>query len=188
MKSYCLQILVVLSVLSLLGGCGGSNGSSNYSVGSTVSLHSSVTSGSSPAVTTSASDLNDYAGMDFTLTSAILGTVTGTFVASTISVPTYTVSYSYVSNSINDTHQYPIPGFTLATGGSISAGGTLEYTGTPIIKPEVKNYIQTNYPSVFSNYSSNVLTYTAHVTFNGIEDTTNKSLSSTTDVTLFITK
>jgi hypothetical protein len=189
MKSNCVQILVVMSVFFILGGCGGSNGSPNYAVGSTVSLSSGVTSGSSPAVTTSASNLSDNAGINVTLTSAILGTVTGTFTASTISVPNYTVSYSYVSDTANDGNQYPIPGFTLSSGGTISAGGSLAYTGLPTIKSEVKDYIATTYPNVFSTYSgNNILTYTAHIKFNGIEDTTNKSVTSTTDVTLFITK
>jgi len=188
MKSYCVQILVVMSVLVILGGCGGSNGSENYAVGSTVSLSSGVTSGSSPAVTTSASASSDTGGVNITLTSAILGTVTGTFTASTISVPNYTVSYSYISDTANDGNQYPIPGFTLAAGGTISAGGSLAYTGLPTIKSEVKNYIKTTYPSVFSTYTGNILTYTAHIKFNGVEDTTNKSVTSTTDVTLFITK
>jgi|GEM_PF-1473109 len=203
MKSNYVRILVVVCVFIALGGCGsgGSSGSQNLGVGSTVSMTSSITSGSSMAAITSASDLFDYAGLNFTLTSTLLSTVSGTFTGSTISVPTYQVTYTYIGNANPyDTNQYPIPGFTLSFGGVVPAAGTWAVTGLPTIQASVKTYLLDHYSSAikcspayrartnFTNYTTNEFRYSAAVKFNGVEDTTNKSLTTTTNVTLFVTR
>lgn len=201
MKSYCVQILVVMSVLIILGGCGGSNGSQNLAVGSTVSMSSAITSGANMTAITSASNLLSLAGLNFTLTSALLNTVSGTFTGSTISVPSYSVSYTYIGNANPyDTNTYPIPGFSYDLGGTIPAGGTLAINGVPTMMPAVKTYLLDHYSSAincsptyrannhFTNYTTNIFQYRAAVKFNGVEDTTSKSLYSTTTVTVFVTR
>ncbi|KAA0888835.1 hypothetical protein [Oryzomonas rubra] len=188
MKNYHVRVLAIISVFFSFVGCGG-GGSQNLGQGKTVNLSSSITSGTSLAASTSVSNFSDMAGLSYTLTSVPLSNINGTITASDIAITNYKVTYTYTGNAnSSDNNKYPIPEFSLNLGGKVPAGGTLLLSGSPMIQPAVKDYIQKNYSAVFSNFSGNVLTYNATVTFSGNEINTNTPISTTTNATVWISK
>lgn len=184
-------ILLSLFVACVISACGGSGSNSpGQTVGTTVSLQSSVKTGTTMSVFTGYTSLANSTAwgpqMSFELKSTVNQNAGA--MASDITITEGVVTYEYVpSGSIPTTAgtNLVIPPLTKYSLINVPAGGSASWDNVDIFSPVQKQYLLANSP--LAN-SSQLLQYRVRVTFNGREIKNGNTISASATGNIYITQ